>query len=112
MSVHPNPVPRPRDTVWDTMETLFGHVVSGTQAHKKRNKAVKDLKLMDATPDSLQRAYRSFQSRFTGCTCTDIALATHYPMLSKQSAGSALSEFERHAAAARAGQLGSPTTWH
>jgi hypothetical protein len=72
---------RPRDEVWDTMEELFGHVASGTNAHKKRNKAVKDLKLLDATPALIVRAKHAYHSIFAGACCTDIALATHYPML-------------------------------
>jgi len=75
-----NVVPlRPRDAIWDEMEALFGRVVSGTNAHKKRNKAVKDLKLMEATPDELRRAVHSFNVAFPGACCTDMALATHFP---------------------------------
>lgn len=70
---------RPRDQVWDQMEVLFGRVVSGTNAHKKRNKAVKDLKLMGAEPSELPRALHSFNAAFPGACCTDMALATHFP---------------------------------
>ena len=70
---------RPRDVIWDEMEALFGRVVSGTNAHKKRNKAVRDLKLMDAQPAELDRALRSFNAAFPGACCTDMALATHFP---------------------------------
>jgi len=70
---------RKRDVIWDQMESLFGHVVSGTNAHSRRNKAVKDLKLMGAEPSDLPRALHSFQAAFPRACCTDIALATHFP---------------------------------
>lgn len=70
---------RPRDAIWDEMEVLFGRVVSGTNAHKKRNKAVKDLKLMGAEPAELPRALHGFNAAFPGACCTDMALATHFP---------------------------------
>jgi hypothetical protein len=70
---------RPRDLIWDEMETLFGRVVSGTNAHKKRNKAVKDLKLMGAEAPELPRALHGFNVAFPGACCTDTALATHFP---------------------------------
>ena len=69
---------RPRDLIWDEMERLFGRVVSGTNGHKRRNKAVKDLKLMEAIPEELPRALRALNVAFPGITCTDIALATHF----------------------------------
>jgi hypothetical protein len=68
------------DLVWDQMELLFGRVVSGTNAHKKRNKAVKDLKLLNASPEQIAYAFTQYQARFS-CLCTDMALATHYPLL-------------------------------
>ena len=70
-----------RDLVWDQMEVLFGRVASGTNAHKKRNRAVKDLKLMHADEDTIRYAYEQYLARFSGAICTDIALATHYPLL-------------------------------
>lgn len=72
---------RARDTLWDQMEELFGRVVDGTNAAKKRNKAVKDLRLMEATPESLVRAHKAYLSQYNGTPCTDTALATHYPQL-------------------------------
>lgn len=76
----PNVVPlRPRDVIWDEMEALFGRVYSGTNAHHKRNRAVKELKLMEATPDELRRVLHSFNVAFPGACCTDMALATHFP---------------------------------
>ena len=71
----------PQDLVWDQMEVLFGRVVTGTNAHKKRNRAVKDLKLLHADEDTIRYAYEQYLARFSGAICTDIALATHYPLL-------------------------------
>jgi len=71
----------PQDLVWDQMEILFGRVVTGTNAHKKRNRAVKDLKLLGAGEDTIRYAYEQYLARFSGAICTDIALATHYPLL-------------------------------
>jgi hypothetical protein len=96
---------RPRDPIWDEMEVLFGHVVSGTNAHHKRNKAVKDLKLLGASAADLPRLYRLFQARFSGCTCTDVALATHYPLLI-QCVNASSADSESRARGLRAGQLG------
>ncbi|HEY1309264.1 MAG TPA: hypothetical protein VGF24_37250 [Vicinamibacterales bacterium] len=70
---------RKRDLIWDQMEVLFGTVVSGTNAHARRNKAVKDLKLLGAEPEDLPRALASFNAAFPRACCTDIALATHFP---------------------------------
>ena len=73
--------PRPRDLIWDQMEILFGRTVRGTRAHGKRTKAVKDMKLNGATEDTIRYAYEQYLARFSGAICTDIALATHYPLL-------------------------------
>jgi len=72
---------RALDPVWDEMGALFGQVASGTNAHRKRNKAVKDMKLLGATPESIRYAHRQYQEHFAGTLCTDTALATHYPLL-------------------------------
>lgn len=71
--------PRKRDEIWDQMEALFGNVADGTNAHRKRNKAVRDLRLMEATAEELPRALHSFNAAFPGACCTDLALATHFP---------------------------------
>lgn len=70
-----------RDHIWDTLEELFGTVPPGTNAHAKRNKAIKDLRLMEATADELRRAYRTFNVSYPNARCTDTALATHFPDL-------------------------------
>jgi hypothetical protein len=72
--------PRPRNVVWDEMEAIFGTVPAGTSAFGKRTRAVKDLKLMEATPDELRRAVASFNAAFPGAHCTDMALAVHFPL--------------------------------
>lgn len=72
---------RPIDEVWDTMAELFGPVESGTGAHKKRNRAVADLKRMGATSDSIRGAHRRWGRTFEGATPTDMALGVHYPKL-------------------------------
>lgn len=80
MPEEPQP-PRPRDLIWDRMEELFGPVKHGTNSHARRNKAIHDLKLLDAEPDELSRALTAFQASWPKAHCTDIALATHFPLL-------------------------------
>lgn len=72
---------RRRDEIWDALEAIFGRVASGTSAHGKRNRAVKDLKLSGATPASVASAHRKFQKYWPSITPTDTALAKHYPQL-------------------------------
>jgi hypothetical protein len=72
--------PRPRNVVWDEMDAIFGPVIAGTSAFGKRTRAVKELKLMEATPVELRRAVASFNAAFPACRCTDMALATHFPL--------------------------------
>ncbi len=62
------------------MEELFGAAPPGTSAFGKRTRAVKDMKLMEATPDEIRRALHSFNVAYPGARCTDIALATHFPL--------------------------------
>lgn len=76
---------RPPDPVWDVLVELFGPVVEKTNAHGKRNKAVKDLKALGATAETVKTAYRAWPRSFEGATVTDVALATHYPQLAQQS---------------------------
>lgn len=73
--------PRPPDPIWEQLEVLFGPAVPGTNAHAKRNKAARDLRAYGATPASLVRAKAKYHQQFDGSACTDIALATHYPLL-------------------------------
>lgn len=73
--------PRAPDLIWNTMEELFGPVEQGTNAHARRNKAIKDLKLLGAEPEDLPRALASFRASWPRAYCTDIALATHFPLL-------------------------------
>ena len=72
---------RPTDEVWEVLAELFGPVKSGTSAHGKRNKAVRDLKRLDATPESIRMARHRWDRKFEGATPTDMAIATHYPTL-------------------------------
>jgi hypothetical protein len=72
---------RPRDEVWDVLTDLFGKVVSGTMAHGKRNVAVRDLKRLEATPELILAARKKWDRVYEGATCTDAALAKHYPQL-------------------------------
>ena len=73
--------PRERDPIWDALESVFGTVIPGTMAHKKRNVAVRDLKLSGATGDSVQTAYRKYLKLWSHVTPSDTALAKHYPQL-------------------------------
>lgn len=73
--------PRKPDVIWDALEQIFGPVPYGTRAHGKRNLAVKDLRLMEATPDEVCRAKAEFHKAFPACRCTDMALAMHFPLL-------------------------------
>lgn len=73
--------PRKRDEVWDALEALFGTVPPKTNAHGKRNKACADLKRFDATSETIRRAHHQWAAIYPGATCTDTALATHYPQL-------------------------------
>lgn len=75
------PAARPRDLVWDELEEHFGVVASKTNAHAKRNKAVSDLKRLGATPTEIRSALKAYARLFPNTTCTDTALATHYPQL-------------------------------
>lgn len=70
-----------RDLTWDTMEELFGKAPPGTNAHKRRNKAVADLKKFAASPDSIRSAHRRWHKVFEGAAPTDIGIATHYGRL-------------------------------
>ena len=76
-------VERPRDEIWDELERLFGAVVPKTNAHARRNKAVADLRKLGANADGVTRAHRAWARMFAGATVTDIALATHYPQLTR-----------------------------
>lgn len=82
------------DPVWDVLVELFGPVVEKTNAHAKRNKAVKDLKALGADVDSIKAAYRAWPRSFEGATVTDVALATHYPQIA-QTAGIKAGETRR-----------------
>jgi hypothetical protein len=74
--------PRARDDVWDALVEVFGFApASKTQAHGKRNKAVKELKAHGATSEKIKAAADAWPRKFPGATLTDIALATHYPAL-------------------------------
>jgi len=77
----PAAVERPRDLVWDDLERRFGKVAPKTNAHAKRNRAVADLKRLEATPETIAEAVRAWPALFPGATITDAALATHYPQL-------------------------------
>lgn len=81
------PVQRQPDVVWDSLVELFGSVVEKTNAHGKRNKAVKDLKALGATPETIASAVRQWPRMFEDATLTDVALATHYPQLAQQAGG-------------------------
>ena len=72
---------RPLDEVWETMAELFGQVAAGTAAHGKRNRAVADLKRLQATPDSIRYARRIWDRMYEGATPTDAAIAVHFPNL-------------------------------
>lgn len=73
--------PRPRDPIWDTLTELFGDVVAKTNAHSKRNKAVGDLRKLDATEEQIRAAHKRWSQIYGDATITDIALATHFPQL-------------------------------
>jgi len=72
---------RPRDLIWDALEERFGAVAPKTNAHARRNKAVGDLRKLEADPASIRRACSAWGRLFPGAVLTDIALATHYPQL-------------------------------
>lgn len=80
------PAGRPRDPVWDELVEQFGAVAPRTNAHARRNKAVADLKRLGADVDGIRRAVRTWPRVFAGATLTDVALATHYPQLSRRPA--------------------------
>lgn len=73
--------PRERDVIWDELEATFGVVFPGTSAHGKRNRAVRDLRLSGATPESIRSAHRKFQKLWPNILPTDTGLAKHYPQL-------------------------------
>ena len=73
--------PPARDDLWDLLEEKFGRVAAKTNAHARRNKAVADLRRLEATPDEVRYAIDAWSRRFVGATLTDIALATHFPQL-------------------------------
>jgi hypothetical protein len=81
-----------RDPIWDSLEAIFGRVVSGTNAAHKRNKACKDLRLLGATPQSIAHASSKYRQAFSGAAMTDVALATHYPMLAPREVAPACPE--------------------
>lgn len=72
---------RPKDPIWDALAELFGTVASGTSAHGKRNRAVKDLKLSGATAESVKSAHVRYMKHWPSITPTDTGLAKHYPQL-------------------------------
>jgi len=53
----------------------------GTTAHGKRNRATKDLKRSGATDKSIRVSRQRWDKLFDHATCTDAALAKHYPQL-------------------------------
>lgn len=71
-----------RDVVWDKLAELFGDVGAGqSNARKKRNAAVRDLKGFGATPSSIDRVAQAYRREMPSAIMTDSALATHYPQL-------------------------------
>ncbi len=72
---------RPRDDTWDTLEELFGVAPMGTSAHKRRNKAVADLKKFGATGDGIRFALKRWPRVYEGAAPTDIGISTHYGRL-------------------------------
>lgn len=73
--------PRARDEVWDELERLFGQVAPKTNAHARRNKAAGDLRRQGASKGEIIAARMIWPRLFGDATCTDIALATHWPQL-------------------------------
>ncbi len=74
--------PRERDEIWDELVALFGEVPPKTNAHGKRNKAVRDLKAFGATAAGIRTASRQWSTLYPQASLTDLALATHYGALS------------------------------
>lgn len=97
---------RQPDVIWDTLVELFGPVADKTNAHGKRNKAVKDLKALGASVESLTTAVRQWPRLYPDATMTDVALATHYPQLAQSAGGGGSNVGSRDACLAWARNVG------
>lgn len=73
-----------REGIEDFLDEKFGKAPPGTNAGGKRLKAIADLRALGATADSLRHAFGAadYGDR-RWAVKTDIALATHYPTLTR-----------------------------
>lgn len=71
---------RPRDEIWDALETELGPVATKSE-RGKRNQAVKQLRDIGATQDEIQHKCRAYRLRWPGIDITDQALVAHWSKL-------------------------------
>lgn len=66
---------RPRDLIWDALEEHFGPVRTPSE-RSKRNRAVKELRIAEATPEEVRRAIDYCERTYS--TYSEMAVCTNF----------------------------------
>lgn len=77
------PRERPRNELWDALETIFGPATTKTAA-TVRGKVVAGLAMAGATPAEINRRARAWPAHFDSATMTDLAFEKHYDTLGRK----------------------------
>lgn len=77
------PRARPRNELWDALETIFGPATTRS-AQQVRGKVVAGLAVAGATPAEINRRARAWPQHFDGATMTDLAFEKHYDTLGRK----------------------------
>jgi hypothetical protein len=74
------PRERARDDLWDTLAELLGEPATDSE-RGRRNKALKELRAVDATPAELRKRAAAYRSKWPGIDMTASALAANWSLL-------------------------------
>ena len=75
---------RPRDELWDAWVETWGEPQTKTE-RGRLNRAIKELREIDATPDQVRQALRRYDREFQGCTRSPQGVTGNWTLLNKPS---------------------------
>ena len=73
-------MPRARDHLWDALEAELGTVATASE-RGRRNKALKELREIAATPEDVRRRCHTYRRMYPTCTLTATALVANWSQL-------------------------------
>lgn len=69
---------RPRDEVWDALEAAYGYAPATRTERGKWNKAARDLREANATPQQIRERAAEYRRRWPLINANPLALAAHW----------------------------------